>query len=103
MCTIIQFPKTLRAENFYKFIVRWTDGMTFAGRSVEECFRRQKDVFEPEYSMNEYLERFRYRLKVVTGIDYDYTDIAGLVDILVQEGFLEVIQRDDDGVDTKLS
>jgi hypothetical protein len=94
MATIIQFPKNLRTESFYRFLVRWSDGMQFIGSSLEECFRKQKDMFEPEYSMDEYLDRFRARLLAVTGIYYHYTDVAGLVDVLVENGYLEVIRKD---------
>ena len=94
MAIIIQFPKTPRVENFYRFIVRWTDGDQFTGNSLEECFRKQKDRFEPEFSMAEYLERFRKRLEIVTGVYYDYRDVKGLVAVLTENGFLEVIRKD---------
>ena len=102
MSKILQFPKTSKSADFYRFLVKWSDGMVFAGASVEECFRRQKDYFEPEFSMDEYLERFRIRLENVTGIYYDYTDVNGLCDVLIENGYLEVIDQDDDGNVTKI-
>ena len=95
MCKIIQFPKNQKVAEFYKFLLRWSDGVMFAGDSVEECFRNQKDVFEPECSMMEYLERFRERLENVTGTYYSYTNIQGLVDVLVENEYLEVLERED--------
>lgn len=104
MCVIIQFPKTRRVEQFYsRFLVRWSDGAKFAGDTVEECFRKQKDCFEPEYSMEEYLERFRNRLEVVTGTFYGYKDLAGLIAVLEENGYLEVIRQDGKQVSSKLS
>ncbi len=95
MCKIIQFPKTKRSADFYKFLVRWSDGAIFMGDSIEECFRRQKDAFEPECSMEEYLERFRERLENVNNTYYSYTDVAGLVEVLVDNDYLEVLERED--------
>jgi len=103
MGMILQFPKTTKTEEFYRFLVRWSDGMVFAGGTVEECFRKQKDYFEPEFSMDEYLERFRTRLENVTGIYYDYTDVNGLCQVLIENGYLEVVDQDDtDGNDAKV-
>ena len=97
MCKIIQFPKTLRTAEFYKFLVRWSDGAIFSGDTIEECFRKQKDVFEPECSMDEYLERFRQRLENVNNTFYSFRTIAGLVRVLVENGFLEVLTVNDNG------
>ena len=96
MCKIIQFPKNKNTADFYKFLVKWSDGVIFTGNSVEECFRKQKDFFEPEITMEEYLERFRKRLENVTGTYYAYKDIDELVDVLVENGFMIVLTRDDD-------
>ena len=104
MGKILQFPKNRKSAEFYRFMVRWSDGAVFAGDSVEECFRKQKDFFEPEFTMDEYLERFRERLENVTGVYYSYRDISGLVDVLVENGYLEVISVDGNGnVGAKLS
>ena len=105
MGKIIQFPKTSRVAEFYRFLVRWSDGAVFAGDTIDECFRKQKDFFEPECSMVEYLERFRNRLEVVDNTFYDYKDIKGLVRVLVEKGYLEVLTFDGDTgrFDTKFS
>ena len=95
MGKVIQFPKTKKAADFYKFLVRWSDGPVFVGDTIEECFRKQKDMFEPECSMSEYLERFRESLENVDDTYYHYKDIAGLVDVLVEKGYLEVYSFDD--------
>lgn len=97
MGKIIQFPKDKRTAEFYRFLVKWSDGVMFRGDTIEECFRQQKDIFEPEYSMNEYLERFRARLEDVTGEYYAYTDIKGLAKVLVENGYLQVLTVDDKG------
>lgn len=90
MSKIIQFPKCRRCANFYKFLVRWTDGAVFQGDTLEECFRKQKDVFEPEITMDEYMDRFRQRLENVTNTYYDFRDVNGLVAVLIENEFLEV-------------
>ena len=90
MSKIIQFPKSKKAADFYRFLVRWTDGATFEGVTLDECFRKQKDVFEPEITMAEYLDRFRQRLENVTNTYYAFTDVNGLVAVLIENEFLEV-------------
>ena len=97
MGKIIQFPKTLKSAEFYKFLVRWSDGVMFSGATIEECFRKQKDVFEPECSMDEYLERFRKRLENVNNTFYSFRTIKGLVKVLVENEYLEVLTVNDDG------
>ena len=90
MSKIIQFPKCQKCTDFYKFLVRWNDGVTFQGDTLEECFRKQKDYFEPEITMGEYLDRFRQRLENVTNTYYDFRDVPGLVSVLLENEFLEV-------------
>ena len=90
MGELIMFPKTERARQFYKFLVRWDDGVTFSGDTIEECFRKQKDVFEPEISMNEYIDRFITRIENVTNTYYSIHTIAQLADVLTELGYLIV-------------
>jgi len=94
MCEIIRFPKTKKAAEFYQFLVRWNDGAEFYGRTLEECFIKQKNVFEPEFTMDEYLNRFKHRLKVVTGTDFNFTSIDNLCHILSDLGYLEILESD---------
>ena len=96
MCELIRFPNTRECTEFYKFLVRWQDGVEFRGNSLEDCFTKQKDLFESEFSLDEYLERFRQRLKVYTGKEYAFTDVQGLCNILCDLGLLEVLEVDDD-------
>ena len=92
MGEIIRFPKNDRVRQFYRFLIRWSDGVEFVGDTVEECFRRQKDLFEPHVSMNEYLDLFRTRLENVNETYYDFVTIGQLVDVLVDLGYLEVVK-----------
>lgn len=99
MSKIIQFPKSVKTKDFYKFLIRWTDGATFQGDTLEECFRKQKDLFEPEITMSEYLDRFRQRLENVTNTYYDYSDVRGLAMVLIENELLEVNVVGDDEID----
>ena len=104
MGTIIQFPKNKRVAEFYKFLVKWSDGVIFRGNSLEECFRKQKDLFEPEISMNEYMEQFRKRLENVTGVFYNYRTVTGLINVLKENDYLEVlVWNGDNEYDPKFS
>ena len=90
MGKVIRFPRNRDSTEFYKFILRYEDGAEFKGATLEEAFCNQKDYWEPEISMVEYLERMRDRLLFTTGCLYKFTNISELISTLESLNLIEV-------------
>lgn len=92
MAKIIKFPSTEIVREFYRFTMKYSDGVIIKGDSYEELFRKQKDLFEPEISMREYTERLRDRLLVIYGKFYEFKTYDELIEILKEKELIELIE-----------
>ena len=91
MGVIINFPKLCNTEVSPKCLIKYTDGKTFSGNSVEEAILEQKDYWDTAMPLSDYLEQMRDRLFVITGEQYSFNTISELAEVLTSLGYIEVL------------